>query len=183
MLVKCGECQSEISDVAPACPQCGCPQSKVNPASMPRKQRSKLMPFVCVGGAVLLISAIQHLPLKSANSTPLQNASPAPAAPPSNSKANQRATLAGIAVASLRQSLRNPESLKVESALVDDGAKHACITYRAQNGFGGTNFSHVVFTSAGGDQSPGAWNRHCANRELNDEKYAALALAKVIGQE
>lgn len=181
MLVQCAECENAISDAAAACPQCGHPQSKPEIIPTPRKPRSKWMPFVYVAGVILFINVIKRIDPSA--SAPVQTRSARPSPSASTSEATERATLSALYVASLRRSLRDPESLDVESVLADDDAKHVCITYRAKNGFGGTNFSSVVFTSAGGDQSSGAWNRHCAHKELNDEKYMALALSRTIRRE
>ena len=48
------------------------------------------------------------------------------------------------AVLTIKGSLRNPDSLNVRQAIyADDGA--ICITYAAQNGFGGMNVERVAF--------------------------------------
>ncbi len=66
------------------------------------------------------------------------------------------------AVVQLKQGLRDPDSLVVESARVAVDAAQVCIEYRAKNGFGGTNKEFVVFTSkkAYPNNVP-VWNKTC----------------------
>lgn len=48
-LIKCPECGKEISDKAPACPNCGCPQSEFNKKmvkELPPEERPEM--FSCV---------------------------------------------------------------------------------------------------------------------------------------
>lgn len=183
MLVQCAECESNISDAAAACPQCGFPQpTKKEPPDV-RKPRSKWIPFIWLAGAVLLFNAIEHFPIDKKPFVKPQGAVPVQSPSPSTSKATNRATLSALYIASLRRSLRDPESLDVDTVLADGDATHVCITYRAKNGFGSTDFSSVVFSKAGGDQGSRAWNRYCAGKDLYDEKTMAMGLSRIIGQE
>lgn len=86
----------------------------------------------------------------------------------------------------LLDSLRNPDSLQLESATaMPNGA--ACFEYRAQNGFGGFSKETAVLTPEkwDGKTLPGpntllpsahAWNRWCA--EQAGDEYASDALVR-----
>src|SRR5690606_15924854 len=84
-----------------------------------------------------------------------------------------------VAVASqgakaLKSAMRNPDSFKLEKALVmDDGS--VCYEYRAQNGFGGMNVGSAVLSADGkvfklnsDDGFAKVWNKLCANKYGHD---------------
>ena len=50
------------------------------------------------------------------------------------------------AVMTVKESLRNPESLKVRQATLVNGSD-ICLTYSAQNGFGGMNTEQIAFAN------------------------------------
>lgn len=80
----------------------------------------------------------------------------------------QRASSGAIV---LKKSMRDPDSFKLESALVINGTGAVCYDYRAKNGFGGTNVGHAVL-SADGKQFRTSemegftkmWNKECAHK-------------------
>lgn len=85
-------------------------------------------------------------------------------------EAVQRA-VAGAAV--LKKAMRNPDSFKLESALVIDRSGAVCYDYRAQNGFGGISVGHAVLAPDGkrflisendGGVFTRLWNKECANK-------------------
>lgn len=88
---------------------------------------------------------------------------------------NQKAryVLAVTATGAVKQSLRNPDSVRWDSVLINEDGTVACINYGAQNGFGGMNREFIVVTKNKAMQTEGAWNKHCANKPLHDLKYAA----------
>ena len=193
MLIDCHECGAKISASALSCPHCGAPPAAKevpkpqavakNPARHSGKPTNKWVIFAILGtGFIAFLSIIAQIPSGAGNgsATAIAARSDMPSASESGEPKLTKSGLAALAVASLKRSLRNPDSLSLEDVLVDDEAKHVCITYRAQNGFGGLNAEHVVFTEAGGDQSARAWNRHCAHKQLDDEKSAATSLADLI---
>ena len=66
----------------------------------------------------------------------------------------------------LMKSLRDPESLRVESYLTtEDGLTH-CVTYRAKNGFGGYTKSAIASVSGELYDQQNAINKHCVGRTL-----------------
>ena len=96
----------------------------------------------------------------------------------------------------LKNNMRNPDSFKLESALLIAGADAVCFTYRAQNGFGGMNRGHAVLTGARFDpklsgrevfanvqlktsEEPGftrLWNKECAGKS-GEEKVSLVTIA------
>lgn len=79
-----------------------------------------------------------------------------------------RKQMASIALSTLRRSLRNPDTLDVQSLSSSESGNIICIEYRAQNGFGGVTLAQTVFTAKGGTDSARAWNRNCAHKSLYD---------------
>ncbi|MGB8339650.1 MAG: hypothetical protein WCD07_10560 [Burkholderiales bacterium] len=80
----------------------------------------------------------------------------------------QRATVGAV---TLKKIMRDPESFKLESALVIDGSGAVCYDYRAKNGFGGTNVGHAVLSGDGKlfktsdmDGFTRLWNKECAGK-------------------
>lgn len=74
----------------------------------------------------------------------------------------------------LKTRMRNPDSFKLEQVLVME-ADALCVTYRAQNGFGGMNREQAVlsgdnknFVSSTADGFPKAWRQHCAEKTGED---------------
>jgi len=85
-----------------------------------------------------------------------------------NDDAIQRASSGAII---LKKSMRDPDSFKLESALVINGTGAVCYDYRAKNGFGGTNVGHAVLSADGKqfrtsemDGFTKIWNKECANK-------------------
>lgn len=158
-LEKCRECGKEISTEAAACPQCGA-----------KEPTGKSMG--CLGRIVFGTVLFVALGALASQCTDGTGSSPAPsktaAELEAESKRSERLKLAAGAVLVIRKNLRNPDSLEVsEVLLMPDGA--SCITYRAQNGFGGMNLERIVVTDAEMvlEQQSGfatMWNRHCANK-------------------
>jgi hypothetical protein len=73
-----------------------------------------------------------------------------------------------LAARAVKASLRNPDSLSFEQILANDDGSVICLTYRAQNGFGGMNVEHVVFKDGDPSQSHASWRANCAHKMLND---------------
>lgn len=202
MLIDCRECGAKISDAAVSCPQCGVPDParKPEPAPAPKAspapdmnpgrpefynsrkpKASNRNVLIGVGaGLVALVALGTQLPKgepRTSSTSPIES----PSASASASPVDDGSSLGALSVASLKASLRNPDSLTVESVLAAPAGKYVCILYRAQNGFGGMNRDHVVFTEAGGDPSVGTWNRKCAHRQLKDVTSTAVSLSHAIG--
>jgi hypothetical protein len=64
-------------------------------------------------------------------------------------------------IATLRQHLRNPDSSIWESVHANQDASIVCISYRAQNGFGGMNREPVMGIGNEVRQDPALWKKNC----------------------
>lgn len=149
-MVKCKECGNEISSKAEACPSCGVKRKKTSTLTWIVGGLFALVVFGGVFGSV--------------------SNSPTPARSPAQQKHDADVQRAAIGAKAIKETLRNPDSLQLESALVmASGA--VCYEYRAQNGFGGINVENAVlsgddktFLSSSMDGFAVAWNSHCANQ-------------------
>lgn len=81
----------------------------------------------------------------------------------------------------LRDSMKNPASFQLESAIkMADGS--LCLTYRATNSFNAIVLGRTVVTAAGAAASndgalfPKLWNQHCGNKTGSDITYLRRAL-------
>ena len=112
-------------------------------------------------------------------SPPAPSHEPTPAEKEAEEKAKKRDVQIGLAqlgAKTLKSSMRDPDSFKLEAALVmEDGA--VCYEYRARNGFGGMNRGQAVLQTSGkrfafkSSEQPGfmpLWNRECANKSGED---------------
>lgn len=153
-LIKCHECDKEISSEAKACPHCG---------AKPRSMTAKVI-LVLVGSVVIWSI---YFGGGADTSTP----------PTAEEKAQKEAENARYAVAAatsklIRGTMRDPESLKFEIMGVNEDASVLCAKYRARNGFGGMNREFVVVANGKTSQKPSAWNRHCT-KSMYDMLWAA----------
>lgn len=181
-LIKCKECGKQISDKAKVCPSCG---------YVPR--RTSLFTWI-----VTIILAIGFFPVvissftnysNQANGSTHETEFKAPETSEQlvernkrneeiqkeiaenkqkDDEAIQKATIGAIA---LKKAMRDPESFKLESALVINGTGAVCYDYRARNGFGGVNVGHAVLSSDGKRFKTNAedgftklWNKECVNK-------------------
>lgn len=161
-MVNCKECKAEISSKAEACPKCG---AKVKHSSR------GCGPFVAVIGlffVVIMVAGIIRGPSDTSAAAPEK---------PAESQSNEKGTRAQTLMYVVKKSLRNPDSMKVESVIVTE-ALAVCATYRAQNGFGGMNVEQAVMsadqTQAMMTGQPGfatLWSRECAGKPGLETKY------------
>lgn len=77
--------------------------------------------------------------------------------------------------ASIKKTMRDPDSLVWESIRANDDASVICVEYRARNGFGGMNREFAVYANSKVSQKPTAWNKHCI-KPMNDMKHVRYAL-------
>lgn len=154
-LIKCGECGRDVSSEAKSCPNCGALVKK------PKAPMSRVKKLGIFAAGLFVLSVVYQSDKdneRRAARTPEQVAV-------DKKEAAQEAARLGVvrgAVAQLRQGLRDPDSLVIESARVAGDAAQVCIEYRAKNGFGGTNKEFVVFTSKKVyPNNAGVWNKQC----------------------
>lgn len=79
----------------------------------------------------------------------------------------------------LKKSARNPDSLVIEAATASDDGKTVCLSYRAQNGFGGMNRETLVFRDGAPLESAASWNRHCLGpmRDVTSEVKVGASMS------
>ena len=88
-------------------------------------------------------------------------------------KANIRARQVGAMVGVVKSSLRAPDSLKVRSVIVlKDGT--ICMSYSAQNGFGGMNIETIAANTTGVVD----YSKNCNGKSGIDETSLAQTYAK-----
>jgi hypothetical protein len=159
-LVKCHECGSEISSEAKSCPKCG----------------AKPRPAVGVFGWLFVLAVAygawsffspSHAPLK---------APPSPAEIAYQQQQEQLFQKTAIMAATIKRSLREPESVQWETIMVNDDGSVMCFLYRARNGFGGMTRESVSFANDKASKEAAHWNKHCANKPLNDLIHVRQAL-------
>lgn len=158
MLINCNECAAQISDEAKACPQCG---------AVPARAQ-KISPVIWVAAVLfgLYITSVV-LDQRSKANAPPQTPQQA-AASQREDAAVQRAANGAVVLKNL---MRDPDSFKLESALVVRHTGAVCYQYRAKNGFGGITGSMAVLAGNGStfltsDMSGfGAlWQKECAGK-------------------
>lgn len=161
-MIKCRECGKELSNKADQCPHCGV---KIKRTNMVTKAVAVLI------GATVLISIFSS----SGNS-------PAPAAPAKTSKqiADEKQSELRfnkiVAIAqTIKNAMRDPDSLVWESIRSNDDVSVICIEYRARNGFGGMTKEFAIYANSKMSQEAKAWNKHCT-QPMHDMKHVKYAL-------
>lgn len=163
VMIKCGECGASVSTEAKSCPGCGAnrkvfrrPAGAKKPMSWPKKIGvwfAILFGLVLIGEIAAGLSGIN--PTTQTDS-------------PQEKQKTHRDYQAYLAAKAVKASLRNPDSLTIDEILANDDGSVICMTYRAQNGFGGMNIEHIVFRDGNPSQSHASWHTNCANKMLND---------------
>jgi hypothetical protein len=158
-LIKCKECGRDVSSKAKTCPNCGVK------AGASQVGCGSVLLLLFLGG--LLLSALNDPSGSSNNASPPETAEQR-AVREKQDKAMARAT---VGAKILKKAMRDPDSFKLESALVIDKTDAVCYEYRAKNGFGGVNLGKAVLASDGStfktDDMSGfsqLWNKECANK-------------------
>lgn len=158
-LIKCKECGNEVSSKAKTCPKCG-----ARVAAKPIGCGS-LIGVVILG--IIILASLSSI-FSSTAPPPSPDTPEQAAAKKKQDEAVQRATIGAVA---LKKAMRDPESFKLESALVIDGTGAVCYDFRAKNGFGGMNEGHAVLSANGKtfktnemDGFAKLWNKECAGK-------------------
>ena len=81
---------------------------------------------------------------------------------------------AARAVAVIRKSVRDPDSLVVEQIFMRNPPNVVCIAYRAKNGFGGVNRTGAVVSSGVSISDPTVWNKRCVGDGFHDIDPSSL---------
>jgi hypothetical protein len=173
-LIKCKECGNDVSSKALTCPKCGI-----------RIARKPMGCGTAIGILAIIFIAIPAFlsgVMSGSARTSIPTAQKPAETPEDTAKrkkddaAIQRATAGAI---TLKKSMRDPDSFKLESALVIEGTGAVCYEYRAKNGFGGTNVGQAVLASDGKnfrsstmDGFSRLWNKECAGKKGTDAATA-----------
>lgn len=171
-LQKCHECAKDVSSEAASCPNCGAKVKAVEVAE-DRKPAGWLTYSLLGLAAIIFIPAM----INSVNPTQLTPEEQAAmlkqtAADEKNREdESNRRSLAVATAASIKRSLRDPDSLQFDIMRVNGDASVVCAAYRARNGFGGMNREFIVVVKDIASQSAAAWNKHC-NTALFDQLYS-----------
>ena len=127
-----------------------------------------LVLFLLILGVVVVALSVRNVGLDTTLGTDPERAK--------KDAAVQRAVL-GARV--LKKAMRDPDSFKLESALVIEGSRAVCYDYRAKNGFGGYNRGHAVLAGNGTtfktDDMAGfrkLWNKECSGKQGIEEATA-----------
>lgn len=154
-LIKCHECGMEVSTEAKTCPKCGAKPTKNMSAGM-----VMLIAFGIVIGAYSLFGSSTPKPA----ATPEQNAQ--------KEAEDKRYALATITSKTIRDAMRDPDSLKFDHLLVNEDGTVVCAGYRARNGFGGMNHEVMILTKNGPSKKPTDWANYCI-KSMHDMLWAA----------
>lgn len=134
-LKKCHECDGTVSTEAERCPHCGAkPKKGVGPLGIVFAGMLGLAAFQC---------ASPRTPAEPA-ARPEPTAEQA-AAKKARAEEDARFSAARNAVRALRKSLKDPDSLQVETIAVSEDRSTTCILYRAKNSFNATVLEGYVF--------------------------------------
>lgn len=172
-LIECTECKKGFSDKAEKCPNCGAPIQVAN-AELAAKIDKDAKRATWWGRIIFLIVIVGCIRACQVNAErgwlfipPHQEAATPQLTPQEQAAQDKEALDANIAVQAakqLRDSMRNPGSFVLEWAqTMDSGA--VCMTYRAQNGFGGYSRENAVLPHTRDSIVPHAsqslWKKEC----------------------
>lgn len=159
-MISCGECGASVSTEAKACPGCGASRKVFRRPAGARKPMSRPKKIGIGFGALIGLSVV----IQAATGGP----EAVQAETPQEKQSKQRGYAAYLSAKALKASLRNPGTLEFSEILANDDGSVICMTYRAQNGFGGMNLERVVFTDGKPSQTRASWRANCANKMLFD---------------
>lgn len=170
-IIKCKECAGEVSSTAKACPKCG--------AKVPKRTSmlTKLLALILIPGMLLAVFSTNQQTEKLRAEAAAIDASLTPEQRAAKQEADERLNaglLRGRAMVRLiKQNAKNPDSIKIESAFLTT-AGAVCINYRGTNSFNAVVPGLMVLPSdassksATAEQTPTAWNKHCAKTPGRD---------------
>lgn len=162
-MITCGECGASVSTEAKTCPSCGASRKIFRRPVGTKKPMSWLKKIGVALGVMFGVSLVLGF-AASVSGTKSGTESES-----EHDKQQKHMTYqAYLAAKAVKASLRNPDSLSFEQILANDDGSIICLTYRAQNGFGGMNIEHTVFKDGDPSQSHASWHAHCAGKVLND---------------
>lgn len=168
-LIKCHECASQVSTEAKHCPQCGASVRK--PISLWR-----LLLILLIGAvAYRCTSTVNDIETRSRTSEAAMTPEQRVATEKLKREADKRFSLARSAVRALKQQVKDPASLKVDSIHVDEPGDLACVVYRARN-----SFNAVVPGLFAFDGSTGTDNQKVVTKFCGDKKRTFINVSEAI---
>lgn len=166
-IIKCRECGAQISSSASQCPRCGIKRKD----AVSSVAKFFILVFLIIPMGIAIFS------------TAVTGRRPEPVAQPKTPEelaADRKAQLeikrAMNGAILLKKSARDPDSFKLEQALIIDKTGSVCYTYRARNGFNGMNIGYAVLNSSGdfkNDEMRGfntLWKKECDGKLGRDVK-------------
>jgi hypothetical protein len=175
-LITCPDCRADVSRSAKACPQCGA-SAKAIIKGQPRTSK----PIGKAGKIGIGVATAAFIALGAASIIPRSAPTPSAADAKEDAQYKQRSEAAVTDAISLKQSLRDPDSLVFEKILSNDDGSVVCVSYHARNGFGGMNRDHAVFAGGPGTTSAASWRKHCAHGMLDDVTDETVRLVSLLG--
>jgi hypothetical protein len=125
-------------------------------------------------GAGILISAFSSKSPPAAPKAPEQPKSAEQLAADAAKEKRFRKTV--LVAQTIKNSLRDPDSLKWSAILANDDGSVVCVEYRARNGFGGMNVEQASYSKGKLSTDPKPWNRYCAKQPLHNMAYVRNAV-------
>lgn len=173
-MVRCPECKQAASDRAATCPHCGAPLAKNHTKTSTWIIGAAVgIPFL----AVMMMNGLQER-------IPAYTPAPAASSPKPTPKVDAMATRAADGAKRLKKAMRNPESFRLESAVIVDGDSAICYEYRAENGFGGKTVGQAAIDTKTGDlrhsdmrDFNAFWDRTCGGKSGRDVANAVRMFA------
>jgi hypothetical protein len=165
-IVKCKECGADVSTTAIACPKCGA-AGKGRPVLIAR--RTSLVTWLVLGIIILVVYQYATAP-----PTPTKPP-PSPEQAAADKAYSERLEVAIAGAKRLKQAMRDPESLTLETAMLIGKGDAVCYEYRSRNGFNGMNKGQAVLLPETGQfyasEQAGfhaAWNKACGGKSGRD---------------
>ena len=174
-LIKCEECNKEISSEAASCPHCGFKKKKAGC-------------LTAIGYGIVVVIAISLIgqcslnsntdKLKKADQDYLDKLTPEQRekelktreslkeledkrVAKEKKQESNRSFMAYQSFKAVRSSLNDPDSLIIESISVNEAGTIVCIDYRAKNAYGGYVKSYVAYINGKPSNSAESWNSNC----------------------
>ena len=156
-MINCGECGTSVGTEA----RCGSQRKSFHQSADAKKPMAWRKKVVIAFGAVFVFGVVGQVATGGANQG-------AEAETARDKQTKERDYMAYLAAKAVKSSLRNPDSLAFQSIHANDDGSVICMTYRAQNGFGGMNLGYVVFKNGEPSQNRASWQSNCAHKVLYD---------------
>ena len=176
-LIKCHECGNEVSTEAKACPKCGAKVRLPAPAKTSVSFSISRTGWFVIGLVILVASYQQYLKSEAdAAITPEQRAADAKR----KAKYDKQLSAALAAASIFLKDAREPDSVKVLEARVNDEGTVVCARFSGRNGFGGISVQQMAFISNLLSSSTDTWNKYCLEpmSDFGALTQANLGLAK-----